>query len=48
VVQLEQIGSATQISVDTDGLGAGTTFKAIAQLNNVAASTLSSSNFVVS
>ncbi|WP_416674286.1 type I secretion C-terminal target domain-containing protein [Egbenema bharatensis] len=47
VVQLEQVGSATQVSVDTDGLGAGTVFKPIVQLNNVAASTLSSSNFVV-
>lgn len=47
VVKLEQVSSATQISVDTDGLGAGTTFNPIAQLINVSAANLSSRNFVV-
>ncbi|HEY9659084.1 MAG TPA: type I secretion C-terminal target domain-containing protein, partial [Allocoleopsis sp.] len=48
VVRLEQIGSNTQIQIDTDGLGSGTSLAAIATLQNVAVGAIGSRNFVIS
>jgi RTX calcium-binding nonapeptide repeat (4 copies) len=48
VVKLEQVGANTEVKIDKDGLGAGTTFNTIAKLSNVSALTLSASNFIVS
>jgi hypothetical protein len=46
-VQLLQIGSNTEVQIDADGNGAGNTFVTLTTLTNVAASTLSSCNFVI-
>ncbi|RMF68883.1 MAG: hypothetical protein D6742_03930 [Cyanobacteria bacterium J069] len=46
-VKLAQVGSSTQVLIDTDGNGAGKDFVAIAQINNTAISSISSLNFVV-
>lgn len=47
-VRLEQDGDNTVMQLDTDGNGAETTFTTLANLNNVSADSLSTSNFVVS
>jgi large repetitive protein len=47
-VQIEQVGSSTEVRVDLDGAGAGNVFGAIAMLKGINASTIGCSNFVVS
>lgn len=46
-VQLVQVGSNTEVRIDTDGSGSGRTFVPIARLQNIAATSLSSTDFVV-
>ena len=46
-VKLVAVGSDTQVLIDLDGSDAGTTFGAIAKLQNLAPSAVSSINFVV-
>ncbi len=46
-VKLAAVGSDTQVLIDLDGSGAGTTFGAIAKLQNLAPSAVTSINFVV-
>lgn len=47
-VQLVQVGANTEVRVDADGSGAGTTFTALAVVQNAVATNLSSANFVIS
>lgn len=47
VLRLEQIGSDTQVQIDTDGLGSGVSFAPIATLQNVAVGAIGSRNFVI-
>jgi Ca2+-binding RTX toxin-like protein len=46
-IQTVQVGANTQVRVDLDGAGSGTVFGAIATLQNINASAVSCSNFVV-
>lgn len=46
-VKLAQVGTTTQVLIDSDGNGAGKDFVAIAQLNNTLIGNLSTSNFVI-
>lgn len=46
-VQLVQVGADTEIRVDADGSGLGTTFTTLAVVQNVAVTSLSSTNVVI-
>ena len=46
-MQLVQVGSDTEVRVDTDGKGAGTAFTTLVTLQNVLVSGVQSTNFVV-
>ncbi|HEY9648230.1 MAG TPA: type I secretion C-terminal target domain-containing protein, partial [Chroococcidiopsis sp.] len=46
-VQVVQVGSDTQVKIDTDGIGAGTAFTTLAVLKNVVADNLTGKNFVI-
>lgn len=48
MVRVEQVGTNTEVRIDADGVGAGTTFKTLASLTGVSASSVTTSNFVVS
>ena len=47
VMRLAQVGANTEIKIDTDGLGSGTSFATIASLQNVSATSLTASQFVI-
>ncbi|BAU40953.1 Hemolysin, chromosomal [Leptolyngbya sp. O-77] len=46
-VKLAQVGTTTQVLIDSDGNGANKDFVAIAQLNNTSINSLSTLNFVI-
>lgn len=46
-IQLVQVGANTEVQVDKDGKGAGTAFTTLVTLQNVVASSVQSTNFVV-
>ena len=46
-VQLVQVGANTEVQVDTDGSGVGTSFTTLATLLNVTSTTIGSRNFVI-
>lgn len=46
-VQLVQVGANTEVQIDADGSGLGTTFTPMAVLQNVTATSLSAVNFVI-
>jgi Ca2+-binding RTX toxin-like protein len=46
-VQLVQVGANTEVRIDADGSGQGTNFVALARFENLAASLLGSTNFVI-
>ncbi len=46
-VQLVQVGSDTQVQVDTDGNGLGLAFTTLATLSNVASNEVGANNFVI-
>jgi Ca2+-binding RTX toxin-like protein len=46
-VQLTQTGTTTEVKIDSDGSGAGTAFTTLLTLDNVVATTVSPSNFVI-
>jgi hypothetical protein len=46
-VQVIQVGTNTEIKIDADGNGSGTTFTTIARLQNITASTVRSRNIVI-
>ena len=47
MVRVEQVGTNTEVRIDADGIGAGTTFKTLASLTGVSASSITTGNFVV-
>jgi hypothetical protein len=47
-VQLAQVGSGTEVRIDTDGSGIGTTFTTLATLNNTKVNAIGARNFVIS
>jgi large repetitive protein len=47
-IKLLQVGSNVEVKIDADGNGSGTTFVAIALLQNVSTSALTGRNFVIS
>lgn len=46
-VQLVQVGANTEVRIDADGSGQGTSFVALASFQSLAATSLSSTNFVI-
>ncbi|MBE9180560.1 type I secretion C-terminal target domain-containing protein [Oculatella sp. LEGE 06141] len=46
-IQLEQVGSSTQVKIDSDGNGSGTTFTTLMTLQNVSVDNVSSTNFIL-
>lgn len=46
-VQFVQVGANTELRIDADGLSAGSTFTTLAVLNNIAATSLTSSNVII-
>lgn len=46
-IRIEQVGANTEIKIDADGSGAGSTFTTLATLTNVSAGTIGSENFVI-
>jgi len=47
VIRLEQVGANTEIKLNVDGLVAGTSFATIARLQNVTATSITASSFVI-
>ncbi|NJN88751.1 MAG: type I secretion C-terminal target domain-containing protein, partial [Leptolyngbyaceae cyanobacterium SL_7_1] len=46
-VQLVQVGSNTEIRIDADGSGSGTTFNTLASLTNLSVGAIGAANFVI-